>query len=238
MGKNIFFLSVLFCLALFLSACTANDYPVNLQDSNQAGFFPALPLPQSDGGPFEVDININMNTIDNFLNRPDVAYFDLRMFYDPANFREIGSNPMITRTLPGFRQVPFPFIATLAAMPVSGSYTGDSLFRIVWGENRQILEVAPNFLESEIILSDLFPKDKAIFLMCNGGGYNSMLKSLLVHKGWDENMIYNIGGNWYYTGDNSIDLIIQPEGSPEPIIATWRVNYALIDFSRLTRITR
>ena len=220
------FIIILTCMVLF-TVCNQNT-----QES-----LSALPLPESDGGPFGIDININMSTIDNYLNRPDVAYFDLRMFYDPANFMDIGQIPRITRTLPGYIHVPFPFIGTLASMPVSNSYNADSLFKIVWGENREILEMTPNYLESEIILNEIFPKDKVIFLMCGGGGYNSMLKSLLISKGWDETLIYNTGGNWHYQGINSVDMTIDLEDIDGfPLIATWRANYIHINFDRLTPI--
>jgi hypothetical protein len=183
---------------------------------------------------FGVDVNINMSTIDLFLNRPDVAYFDMRMLVDPANFEAIGGISNLTRTLPGFRIVPMPFLATMSALPpVCGDpYFGDVLFRTFWTLDNQIRSTRPNFAESELILNDIFPKNKPIFLMCGGAGYAALTRTLLIHLGWDPNLIYNIGGNWSYTGRNSIDLLIQPQG----ILATWRANYAYIDFGRLTPI--
>jgi len=52
----------------------------------------------------------------------------------------------------------------------------------------------------------------------------------LVHQGWDENMIYNTGGNWLYEGNTALDLTIS---ASDPDIATWRANYAFIDFDKL-----
>jgi hypothetical protein len=216
-------------LCIVLLAACSNDQQDDLSP---------LPPPERDGGPFGVDVNINMSTIDNFLNRPDVAYFDMRMFYDPADYEAIGGISNLTETLPGFRVVPFPYLASIGALPVDGAYDGETLFDVVWGEGRgEILSIAPNYLESEAILNDIFPKDKVIFLMCGGAGYTSLTRGLLVHFGWDENMIYHTGGNWYYEGSNSVDMTVAGGNNPDdPVIATWRVNYAHIDFSRLTPV--
>ena len=84
------------------------------------------------------------------------------------------------------------------------------------------------------MLKDLFPKDQPIFLMCGGGGYAGMTKSLLSFLGWDENLLYNIGGNWEYQGDNALELIVYSEEvGGNDLYATWRADYALIDFDRL-----
>ena len=100
-----------FCLALLLPACTDKGPAVDPQAQKHVVSLQPLPPPQPDGGPFGVDANINMNTIDNFLGRPDVAYIDVRMFFDPADYEAIGGFSRLTRTLPGYRIVPFPFIA-------------------------------------------------------------------------------------------------------------------------------
>ena len=221
------FVFVFFCLVLFLSACDSND-------SNTQEQLVALPPPEPDGGPFGVDVNINMTTIDNYLNRPDVAYIDVRMLYDPADFPAIGGIANLTQTLPGYRVVPYPFLATLSAMPVANAYEGETLFEVVWGDDREILEISLNYAEANTILNDLFPKDEIIFLMCGGAGYSSLTRVLLIHLGWDENKIYHTGGNWHYDGNMGLDMTVSATDSN---IATWRVNYAFIDFDRLTKIS-
>jgi len=213
---------------LLLSACATNGSSADSQELT------SLPPPEPDGGPFGVDVNININTIDDYLGRPDVTYIDVRMLYDPADFEAIGGISALTQTLPGYRIVPFPFMGTLSAMPVENAYDGDRLFEIVWGEGNEILSATPNFAESELILNELFPKDKVIFLMCGGGGYSALTRALLVYKGWDANMIYNTGGNWHYDGNMALDLTISANDSN---IATWRANYALILFDRLNSIS-
>ena len=235
MKKNIFTFIIPLCLALTLSACG--------QSTREAELAP-LPPPEPDGGPFGVDLNINMGTIDDFLERPDVAYRDMRMLFDPADFESIGGISTLTRTLPGFRITSLPYIATLSAMPVSGAYEGDTLFDVVWGEGNEILEIRPNYIESELILEELFPKDTVIFLMCGGAGYSALSRALLVHMGLDPELIYSTGGNWYYEGDRSLSLTWPNDaeaadiGAEDIIYATWRANYAYIDFSRLRPVGR
>ena len=196
-----------------------------------------LPAPEVDGQSiFGVDKNINMDTIDNYLGRDDVAYIDVRMLFDPAEFSEIGGEANLTRTIKGFKVVPYPYIATLAELPVPGAYTEQTLYTVSWNDGT-ITSITANYMESDIILDELFPKDKVIFLMCGGGGYAGMMKSLLIYLGWDENLLYNIGGNWNYTGENSLELIIYPEDAKDNLIyATWRADYAYIDFSKLQRV--
>jgi len=222
----------LLCLTLCLFACS-NGEAQSQEETQEAEQLEPLPPPEPDGGPFGVDVNINMTTIDDFLNRPDVAYVDMRMLYDPARFEAIGGDPNLSRTLPGYRIVPYPFLATLSAMPVENAYEGLTLYDVVWGEN-EITSISANYAESELILNELFPKDKVIFIMCGGAGYSALTRALLVHLGWDENKIYSTGGNWYYEGNESVDLTVNGNNQK---IATWRANYAFIDFDKLTAVS-
>ena len=194
-----------------------------------------LPKPTVDpSSQFSVDRNINMSTIDRYLGRSDVAYRDVRMLFDPADYAAIGGDADLSRTITGFKIVPFPYIATLQTLPVSGAYDGDRLFDVTWAEDGTVESASARYKESEMILEELFPKDKAIFLMCGGGGYSNMMKNLLLYLGWDASLLYNIGGNWSYTGDNTLELIVYPENADDSnIYATWRADYAYLDFSRL-----
>jgi len=221
-------IAVLLLATMLLTACSSRPKTTST----------SLTPPEADSSSmFGVDKNINMNTIDNYLGRDDVAYIDIRMLFDPADFGAIGGEADLTRTIHGFRIVPYPYIATLAQLPVSGAYDGPCLFTLTWDENGGIASAKPNFEEAAMVLGELFPKDKAIFLMCGGGGYSGMMKSLLIKLGWDENLIYNTGANWSYTGKNTLELIVYPEEAEgSKIYATWRADYAYIDFSRLHRI--
>ncbi|MCR5765710.1 MAG: hypothetical protein K6G09_07015 [Treponema sp.] len=195
------------------------------------------PLPASSPDPtsmFGVDRNINIMTIDNYLGRSDVAYRDMRMLFDPADYVFIGGNPDLDATIKGFKIVPYPFLASLSELPVKGAYKGNTLYTLTWDSFGNIETATANYDESLMILEDLFPKDKVIFLMCGGGGYAGMTKALLIKLGWDESKLYNIGGNWAYQGKNSYEIIKYAENPNEHnIFATWRADYAYIDFSKL-----
>lgn len=194
-----------------------------------------LPAPEADTETqFGVDKNINMATIDSYVNRRDVVYRDVRMLFDPADYAAIGGDADLSATIIGFKVVPYPYIATLSALPVANAYEGETLFDVVWNADGTIASAEENYKESMFILEELFPRDKPIFLMCGGGGYAGMTKTLLLYLGWDEGLLYNIGGNWEYTGENALELVVYPEdANDENIYATWRADYAYIDFSRL-----
>jgi len=198
-------------------------------------FADALPAAEPDEtNMFGVDKNINMETLDEYLGRDDVAYRDVRMLFDPADYASIGGNADLASTVEGFRIVPYPYLATLSALPVEGAYDGDTLFTLTWNEDGSIASADANYEESMLVLEDCFPKDKAVFLMCGGGGYAGMTKSLLIFLGWDPELLYNVGGNWSYQGDHSVELIEYAENANDnDFFCTWRADYALIDFSRL-----
>ena len=183
---------------------------------------------------FGVDKNINMKTLDEYLGRDDVVYRDVRMLFDPADYAAIGGNADLASTVEGFRIVPYPYLATLTGLPVDGAYDAETLFTLTWNEDGSIATAEPNYEESMLVLEDCFPKDKPIFLMCGGGGYAGMTKSLLIFLGWDPELLYNVGGNWEYQGDHGVELIEYSEdANGNDYFCTWRADYALIDFSRL-----
>lgn len=226
MKKCSVFLALIMLLAL-LSACgTAAQKPLPAAEPNM-------------DTQFGVDKNINVDTIDDWLNRDDVVYRDVRMLFDTADYAAIGGDADLTHTIEGFKIVPYPYIATLQTLPVSGAYSGDCLFTVIWGDDGAVVSAEPNYDESTMILEELFPKDKAIFLMCGGGGYSGMMKSLLIFLGWDSTKLYNIGGDWSYKGTHSQELIVYPEKADgDKIYATWRADYAYIDFSRLHKVSQ
>ena len=220
-------LKMFLCLTLavlMLAACSA-----------PAATPAALPAAEPDAtSQFGVDVNINMETIDQWLGRDDVVYRDVRMLFDPADYAAIGGNADLSSTIEGFKIVPYPYLATLSELPVANAYAGDTLYTLTWNADGSIASATANYEESLMILEDLFPKDKAIFIMCGGGGYAGMTKSLLVFLGWDEAKLYNVGGNWGYQGTHGVELIKYSEvDGGNNVYATWRADYATIDFSRL-----
>ncbi len=197
------------------------------------------PLPaqeKSEGlrGLYDIDKNINEKTIDNYLNRPDVVYRDVRMLEDTATWENKGGERDLTGYVRGFEVIPYAYLTEFPqeyveqkkSENVSGLYKGKTLFRLEDGK------YVANYKESMEILETIFPKDKYIFLMCGAGGYANFTKQMLVALGWDKEKIYNVGGYWNYEGENTISTKI--EGSNKCDFST--VPYYNIDFSRLTEV--
>ena len=189
-----------------------------------------LPKPELSSGErrlLGIDKNINESNIDNYLFRTDSVYRDMRMLKDEANYEPIGGDSNLSGFVKGFEVVPYPFLAPLIDLPdsVGKGYSNRTLYSI-----NEKGEYIANYEESLKILEYLFPKDKNIFLMCGGGGYSGMTKTLLVSLGWDENKIYNTGGYWYYNGKNKVEVYNEERDTYD----FWKVPYHNIDFNTLT----
>jgi hypothetical protein len=246
-SRHLFILVLVGLLAaLFLFGCQNQSEPSDLSsaaaDSETAtkaeeGVVTETlsPLPPADpdtDDPFGVDKNINIGTIDKYIGRSDVAYRDVRMIFDPADFASVGGNPDLATTIEGFEIAPFPLIATLPPLPVADAYDKDTLYTVTWDENLQVIEALPNYEHSEQMLSEMFPKDKAIFLMCGGAGYASATKTLLTHLGWDPAKLYNVGANWEYSGNKGVELISY-DFDGKATYYLWRAKSFLFDFTSL-----
>lgn len=110
-----------------LAACSAGTAESATQaqaDSPQA-LPPASPDPDDQWGR---DLNINIETIDEYLGREDVAYIDVRMLRDPADYEAIGGVAILDRVVRGFKVVPYPYLASLQPLPVEGAYEGPKAF--------------------------------------------------------------------------------------------------------------
>lgn len=189
-----------------------------------------LPKPEvSEGvrGELGIDKNINEDTIDDYLNRSDSVYFDMRMLIDEAKYENIGGDSYLSGFVNGFEVVPYPYLVNVSGLPeeVGSSYQGITLFT-----QTEDGKYVANYEESKDIINALFPKDKYIFLMCGGGGYAGMTKNLLVALGYDEDKIYNVGGYWYYEGQNNV---VVKNDKYENEYDFWKVPYHNIDFSKL-----
>ncbi len=194
-----------------------------------------LPKPElSEGlrGTFGIDKNINEKTIDNYLNRPDTVYRDMRMLKDPGNYEAIGGDSYLSGFIKGFEVVPYPYLVNVTNLPeeVGKTYEGNTLFTLKEGK------YIANYNESLSILEYLFPKDKNIFLMCGAGGYAGSTKEMLVALGWDENKIYNIGGYWYYNGNNNVE--VKRTTNNKTYYDFYKINYHNIDFTNLTKASK
>lgn len=191
-----------------------------------------LPLPELAEGirgeQFGIDKNINEKTIDNYLNRQDSVYRDMRLLKDPGNYEAIGGDSYLSGFVEGFEVVPLPYLVNVTGLPqeVGETYTGKTLFAHT-ADGKYIA----NYEESFAILEYLFPKDKNIFLMCGGGGYAGMTKSMLISLGWDKNKIYNVGAYWSYDGEH--DIKVKRTFNNEDYYDFWKLNYHDIDFNNL-----
>ena len=209
---------VVMLLAILLCGCSNND----------------LPKPEvSEGvrGDLGIDKNVNEKTIDQYLEREDAVYRDMRLLVDPAEYENIGGDAYLSGFVKGFEVVPLPYLVNVTGLPeaVGATYDEETLFTM--DENG---EYKANYEESMDILEYLFPKDKTIFLMCGGGGYAGMTKAMLVKLGWDETKIYNTGGYWYYEGENNV--IVKNDKYEPATYDFWKVAYHDIDFEMLHEV--
>lgn len=195
-----------------------------------------LPLPEVSEGvrgeQFGIDKNINEETIDEYLNRDDSVYRDMRMLKDPGNYEAIGGDSYLSGFIKGFEVVPYPYIVNVMGLPeeVGNTYTGKTLY--TYSEDKGYVA---NYQESLEILEYYFPKDKNIFLMCGGGGYAGMMKDMLIELGWNKDKIYNVGGYWFYDGDNNIS-VKKVNDNDEVSYDFWKVTYHEIDFNNLHEV--
>ena len=191
----------------------------------------SLPKPEVTGGErgaLGIDKNINETTIDEYLNRPDAVYRDMRMLEDPGNYEAIGGDRYLSGFVKGFEVIPLPYLVPVSGLPeaVGDTYKGNTLFSV-----NEEGKYTANYKESMEFLEFYFPKDKVIFLMCGGGGYAGMTKAMLVSLGWDENKIYDVGGYWNYNGKNNVE--VKNENGDFDF---WKVTYHDIDFSKLHKV--
>ena len=201
-----------------------------------------LPKPElSEGlrGKYGIDKNINEATIDNYLNRSDTVYRDVRMLVDTATWENKGGDRYLTGYIKGFEVIPSPYLASYTDAyikqkekeNVSGLYTGDTLFTL-----NDDGSYTANYEESMDILEAVFPKDKNIFIICGAGGYAGQVKDMLISLGWDENKVRDIGGYWYYKGQNSIQVKETKNGKDYYNFS--KVPYYNIDFKSLHKVNK
>ena len=219
-------------LAILLLSLGLNIYNLVNRKTSKTSELPKPELSEGLRGTFGIDKNINETTIDNYINRSDSVYRDMRMLKDPGNYEAIGGDSYLSGFIKGFEVVPYPYIVNVTGLPeeVGKTYEGKTLFTLKDGK------YIANYNESLSILEYLFPKDKNIFLMCGAGGYAGSTKEMLVALGWDENKIYNIGGYWYYNGNNNIE--VKRTTNNKTYYDFYKINYHNIDFTNLTKVSK
>ena len=204
---------------------------------NLEKFLPKPELSEGLRGKYGIDKNINEKTIDNYLNRTDTVYRDVRMLIDTATWENKGGDRYLSGYIKGFEVIPSPFLANYTdeyieqkkIENISGLYQGPTLFKL---DNNG--KYTPNYEESMDILESIFPKDKNIFIICGAGGYAGQVKHMLVTLGWNEEMIRDIGGFWYYEGKNTVNIKETRDGKDYYNFS--KVPYYNIDFNSLTEI--
>lgn len=219
-------------LTILLLSIGLNIYILVNRKTSKVTNLPKPELSEGLRGTFGIDKNINETTIDNYLNRSDSVYRDMRMLKDPGNYEAIGGDSYLSGFIKGFEVVPYPYIVNVTGLPeeVGKTYEGKTLFTLKDGK------YIANYNESLSILEYLFPKDKNIFLMCGAGGYAGNTKEMLVALGWDENKIYNIGGYWYYNGNNNVE--VKRTTNNKTYYDFYKINYHNIDFTNLTKVSK
>lgn len=228
--KIILILSLILCLVI---GGTISYFVFRNTDSKK--YLPDnLPLSEVTGGErgmLGIDKNVNEETLDNYLGYEGIVYRDMRMLKDPGNYEAIGGDSYLSGFVKGFEVVPYPLLTEVKGLPeaVGDSYKGKTLFSVDKNGN-----YVANYKESMEYLEYYFPKDKVIFLICGGGGYAGMTKSLLVSLGWDENKIYDVGGYWFYNGKNNVEVKQTKNG--KVTYDFWKVTYHDIDFDSLTEV--
>lgn len=218
--------------ALGAGVCLINKKDLKVEEP-----LPAPELSEGLRGVYGIDKNINEQTIDNYLNRTDTVYRDVRMLIDTASWENKGGDRYLSGYIKGFEVIPAPYLANYKEEyikqkekeNVSGLYTGNALFKLT-DDDKYI----PNYTESMDILETIFPKDKNIFIICGAGGYAGQVKNMLVSLGWDENKIRDIGGYWYYEGQNKIEIKETING--KDFYNFSKVPYYNIDFENLHKI--
>jgi len=130
--------------------------------------------------------SITAENFDDYAERDDVLYYDLRNYEEYANL-ENGH-------MRGFEFVEF-----------NKFFYGDTdqLFIKSNGSDKFM----PRYEESVSILESVFPKDKTIFLMCAGGGRVVNLMKIMELNGYDMNKVYNVGGYSQFKAANSKYLV-------------------------------
>ena len=208
-------------VALMLCACG---------DQNKDLVLPKPEVSEGVRGDLGIDANVNESSIDKYLGREDAVYRDMRMLVDPATYENIGGDAYLSGFVKGFEVVPLPYLVNVTGLPeaVGTTYKGKTLFTLKDGK------YVANYEESMDVLEYLFPKDKIVFLMCGGGGYAGMTKTMLVELGWNEDKIYNTGGYWYYEGTNRV--VVKNDKYKEVTYDFWKVPYHDIDFDQLHEV--
>lgn len=229
-------LYVIILIVVILASIGGTYFVLDSKKEDNTNTLKELPKPEVTEGlrgeQFGIDKNIYEDTIDDYLNRSDSVYRDMRMLKDPGDYEAIGGDSYLSGFVSGFEIVPYPYLVNVSGLPeeVGKTYTGKTLYT-----QDKDGKYTANYEESLAILEYLFPKDKNIFLMCGGGGYAGMTKNMLISLGWDKDKIYNVGAYWSYKGKNNVE-VKREIGKDKYTYDFWKVPYHDIDFKELHEV--
>ena len=95
--KHVFALLLVIMMVFSLSAAA-------FAEAGQSAF-EVLPVAEPNPeNPFGVDMNVNMDSIDDYLNLSDAVYRDMRMPVDPYDYDAIGGSSIASATIEGDRK--------------------------------------------------------------------------------------------------------------------------------------
>lgn len=121
------------------------------------------------------DDEISMSNLDNYLNRTDVQYVDLRNF--EAKFR--------SGYIEGFESIPFfDFLD----------------YRIFYRDDN--FNFRPDQIINEALIRMIFDEEKAIFLYADGCIRSNYVKEVLDELGYER--VFVLGGYYEYAGDYQV----------------------------------
>lgn len=149
----------------------------------------ATELTKCEAGVHAADCSsINADNLDQYLNRLDTVYIDLRDFKDTQS-----------KHFRNFEQIPFFGL-------IYSKEASDDMVQLFSGDTK-----APTatYEESAELLEELFPRDKNIFLLCQSGGRVAMMMDILKAHGYDMSKVYNIGGIAHYTDNKYAPLLVE-----------------------------
>lgn len=177
-------------ITFLLLGCSNNAVSNNSSNTHQIN---GIPVKNDINGTNIEASSVNTQNIDDYLFRNDVIYVDLRHYSWVVKDGHIA----------GFSLYPFyELIATKEGTSNNGIPTDNRLFKMK-NESGLLGEVGnfvPNYVESELVLNELFPKDKYIFAISQSGQESRYLLNLLLQYNYDASKLYNIGGFSIGTG--------------------------------------
>ncbi len=157
------------------------DDDADATETTQAGDLPAPLVDENDEAPYAAtNSSITVDNLDEYLNRDDVVYIDIRDYEDYTK-----------KHFKNFEVIPyFGYIFNEEAN------TNPEMIQLYGGTPEEPVEV---YEQSDSLLNAMFPQDETLFIMCEKGGRVTQLMQILDARGYDMSKIYNVGGVGQYT---------------------------------------